>query len=1164
MPTEAPHSDGLQALFFSVVTHPVAVTMMFLAALNFGWVSYQRLPIELMPDISYPTITVRTGFDGAAPQEVESQVSRPVEESLATLDGLVSIQSRSRAGSSDVMLGFDWGTDMSAAAQSIRENLQTTFLPLETDRPLILRYDPSLDPFMRLALSVDSEAEVDLGEKRLDGEVALFALRELAEDDIKRKLETLPGVAAVRVLGGLEREIRIEVREDWLAARSVTMQQVEGALASENINVAGGSIIEGDVEYLIRTLNEYSTLDELKQIRIRRTDGVQIPITDVATLSPGHRDRQVISRLNGGEAVELEVFKEADANIVQVAERVGEVLEGNGAPVQFGGVAGLSDDLPAGVVLTVLDNQARFISDAVTNLRDTAVLGGFFAVAVLFLFLRDFRSTAIIGISIPLSVVVGFAPLYLQGISLNLMSLGGLALGVGMLVDNAVVVLESIQRWREEGLERIEASVRGVSDVATAVVASTLTTVAVFFPISFVEGVAGELFGDLSIAVVSSLLASLVVALFAVPTLAALELDLTGVLTGGGLMSSAARGAQENRVMYVARMFKVVWLRSWAAAREDWRASMVWNRQRRVRFLLLPYQLTRFLIHLLMAVAGASTAVLAGLAGRVFVRIQRWILGPAGWLALRAADRFQRVYQPLADSYENRLSGALSRPFGVLGGALLMFLVSLGLMGSLGTELIPELHQGRFTAELALPVGTPLERTAYIVSEAERIVESHPRVAVVYSTVGVDRTADARSDEGEHTARLRVQLTPDGDMATLENQVMEDLRQALAEIEKLKVKMVRPSLFSYQTPVEVVLFGFDMDLLRLSGDQVVEALSQSTGLRDVKTSLVSGNPEVRILYDRERLSRLGLDASSVASQVRNKVQGVEATKINQGEKRVALRVQLVERDRGTLEDLRSLNVNPNLVPAIPLSAVADFEEAVGPSEIRRVDQQRAVVVSANLSGFDLGNAADDIRSNLDAVPLDPEIRWTVAGQSKEMQESLSSLRFALLLAVFLVYVIMASTFENVVHPFVILFSVPLALVGAVLGLMLSGSPISVVVLIGVIVLSGVVVNNAIVLVDTVNRLRSDGLELDAAIEKAGKLRLRPILITTATTVLGLMPLALGFGAGSEMQGPLAVTVIGGLLSSTLLTLVVIPVVYRVMNRRTPVADPVVAGSGATT
>lgn len=1092
-----------------VVSRPVAVVMVFLAALVFGLVSYMRLPIELMPDMSYPTITVRTAWDGAAPQEVETQISQPIEESLSTLNGLIDLQSRSKAGSSDVVLGFDWGTDMAGASQSIRESLQTTSLPKDADRPMILRYDPTLEPFLRLALSSTDETEAN-------SPATLARLRVVADLELKRALEAMQGVAAVRVRGGFEREIHIALREDWMVARQVTVDAVRNALQSENINLAGGSVLEGDKEYLVRTLNEYTSIDELYSLGIRRNDGVVIPLTDLAEITDGHKERQVLSRLDGGEAVELEVFKEAGANVVRLADTVQAQLYGDGMLNK-----GLVAELPDGMKLIVLDDQASFIAAAVSNLRSTAILGGLFAVVILFLFLKDWRSTGIIGLAIPISIAIGFAPLYLAGISLNLMSLGGLALGVGMLVDNAVVVLESIQRYREAGDDRRVAASRGAADVASAVVASTLTTVAVFAPIAFVEGVAGELFGDLSLAVVSSLLASLAVALLLVPTLAGLEIQL-------------GQGSLERPVVLAGPL-------------EQARASRTWMQASPIRWLAAPYVLLRFVLTVVARALLAAAVVLSAWGTRAGFLVAKVVL----WLPVRgmelAATGFNKLFDLFERLYAGFLASALQHGLLLVVAAVGLFVASVLAIPLLGTELIPEVHQGRFTVDLALPVGAPLQRTQRVADEAESRILRHPQVGTAYSTVGADQRADTSADQGEHTARIRVELKGAQNLAAREESTMEDLRHSLAGLGEIKLS--RPSLFSTATPIEVVLFGPELDELKQVGATVAEALGQMPGLADVRSSQVDGHPEIQIVYDRERLHRLGLDPATVAQQVRDKVQGVVATRIQKGSERIDLRVQLLEANRDTLDDLRRLNVNPQLQPIVPLESVAAFEEAVGPSEIRRVDQQRAVVVSANLAGFDLGSMGTAIEDRLATLSLPPGITWQVAGQSSEMEESLASLEFALLLAVFLVYVIMASTFENLGHPFVILFSVPLAVIGTVPALLVAGQAISVVVFIGLIVLAGVVVNNAIVLVDTINRRRAEGLDPVEAVRVAGRLRLRPILITTATTVLGLLPLSLGLGAGAEIQQPLAVTVIGGLTSSTVLTLIAIPVVYTLFTGR---------------
>ena len=1154
----SPEDQGLEATFRVVVSRPVAVLMMFTAALVFGWVSYQRLPVELMPDISYPTITVRTAFDGAAPQEVESQISRPIEESLATLDGLATMESRSRAGASDVVLGFYWGTDMGASAQTIRESLQTTWLPKEADRPLILRYDPTLEPILRVALSYDGEGAGSVENMLLD-------LRHIAEQDIKRKLEAMPGVAAVRVIGGLEREIRAEVREDWLAARSLTMNQVQSTFSSENVNLAGGSILEGDTEYLVRTLNEYSSVEELGELRIRRSDGVMVPLSDVAVLSETHKEREVISRLDGVEAVELEIYKEADANVVQIASRVKSALFGDGPPtvgaepepepvasrrddgeLEFGGSPvrrGLSGTLPDGMRLMVLDDQAEFIEAAVTNLRDTAVLGGAFAVLVLFLFLRDFRATTIIGTAIPLSVLVGFAPLYLWGVSLNLMSLGGLALGVGMLVDNAVVVLESIQRFREAGESRHDAAVHGVSSVAVAVTASTMTTVAVFSPIAFVEGVGGELFGDLSMAVVGALLVSLVVALFGVPTWAALggavELDTEPDSVFGLL----ARWRSKDTSMW--GVVKGTLRGAWRPPMDDMKRSVGLVKERPLRRAIkVPYIVVRWLLHCSFTMSSAMTLVTAAVVGRVVYKVGAWIVAPVAGALMLAASGFQAVYRRFETSYEGWLGPALAHPGLVAMLAAVLFAASVTAVGTMGAELLPEVHQGRFTVEVSLPVGTPLSRTSEVMSHIEEGVASVPGVALAYATIGADARVSTRSDEGQHTGRVRVQVAEGFE----EDAVMDGIRAVVSDAPSVEARLVRPELFSFRAPLEVVVFGRDLEPLQTAADEVARRLSGLSALRDVKSSLQAGHPEIRISYDRERLHRFGLDTSTAAATVRDRIQGVSATNIHRGDLRMDLTVRLAEGQRASLADVRHLNINPSVNPPIPLDAVAYVTEGVGPSEIRRVDQQRAAVVSANLSGFDLAGASEDIEAALIGLPITQDMSTVVTGQFREMNESLTSLRFALILAIFLVYVIMASTFENLVHPLVILFSVPLALVGVVGALGVMGLPLSVVVFIGLIVLAGVVVNNAIVLVDTINRLRSDGLERMQAIRQAATMRLRPILITTATTVLGLAPISLGLGEGAEIQQPLAITVIGGLVSSTMLTLVVIPAVYALATR----------------
>ena len=586
--------------------------MIFIAAAVFGVVSYLRLPLNLMPDLSYPTLTVRTEVNGYAPQEVESQISRPIEEQLATTEGIVELESRSRAGISDVVLEFAWGTDMDDATQSVRERIQTIQLPQDARRPLILRYDPSQDPIHRIALSVDPEAT-----DAPRGEDALFVLRELADRQVKREIEAMDGIAAVRVRGGLEREILVEAR-DWLAARGVTLQQLVQTLGAENVNLPGGTCARGNGS----SSSAPSTSPSVEEVAALRfdADGVRVPISEVATVREASREREVVS-LDGRDAVELEVYKSADANIVQVAAALEARLEsqvvGWGEDGQPMTAPGLRDQLPEGVVLVVLEDQADFIEASISNLRSTAVLGGFLAVAVLFVFLRDFRATAIIAAAIPISIVVTFAPMYIGGVSLNLMSLGGLALGIGMLVDKAVVVLENIQVKVEQGLPRREAAIEGTKDVAAAVVASTLTTVSVFLPITFVDGVAGQIFGDLALAVVFSLLASLVDSLLFVPMLAAIDVRLP------------------DRAPRLREISASAGFSSIPAFKDAWGARTGGR-----RLLWAPYLVLRLVFQLTLEGFATAAAVSASLFGRAAAVVLSGILLPGGAALLSAANAF--------------------------------------------------------------------------------------------------------------------------------------------------------------------------------------------------------------------------------------------------------------------------------------------------------------------------------------------------------------------------------------------------------------------------------------------------------------------------------------------------------------------------------------------
>ncbi len=1185
VPPPVPSPDPGEGRRSFVTERPVAVLMLFIAAVVFGYFSLGRLSLSLMPEMSYPTLTVRTEYPGAAPEEVENDISRPVEEALGVIGGLQKISSVSRAEVSDVVLEFSWDTEISDASQSVLERLDMVFLPDEAKRPLILHFDPSLDPIMELSLSGEGQ--------RYEGEEGLRRVRRLADLYVKRVLEPIKGVAAVRVKGGLEEEIHVLIDEGELRRTKLSIQQVIDRLAQENINVAGGTIQEGRTEYLVRTLNEYENLQQIEDTIISTLDGREVRVSDIGRVEYAHKEREIVTLTDGSESVQIEIFKEADANIVDLAQRVkarvgrldleeetaraqriaaGERGADEGAQRGRGGrgdrggggsgeAAQLAQQLYRNedAILQLVADRSLFIESSIKEVRNTAMIGGLLAVIILYLFLREFRTTFIVAASIPISLLVTFAPMHLLGVSLNIMSLGGLALGIGMLVDSSIVVLESIHRCREEGDGVKPAAVRGTLEVRSAVWASTFTSIAVFFPMVFVEGVAGRAFGDLGLAVVCSLLASAAVALYLIPMLASRgSAEVSG--SGSGPDPGSDSGSEK-------RMPRFFHLDSPRILYHTFR-----DRGRLVRILFvvtvlpLAFILLRFVIGLTLEIMGKVLLLVFMVVGFLVARVFRPVVSVALklllWIPSRITDLFLSWLQGVYPSILRRM---LASP-AIMGTIVLGTFALIGFLAStMDTELLPEVHQGEFTVEVALPVGTPLTETQRRLTPVQdAILAEKEYIESLIVTFGYDPAQSERSDEGEHTARFKVLLEADRRGAEIEEQVIARIRRRFADLPDIGSQVTRPVLFSSRTPIAVEVHGDDLLQLKAMSDRVQAVLAEMPELTDVKASLQTGAPEIQIVYDRERLSRYGLNIYNVARMVRDKVQGYEATRFNMLDRRVPIIVRLNEAQRETVEDVSGLVVNPAGERPISLGAVADVRIGEGPSEVRRIDGRRVALIRANLGEGSLSGAVQAIHGELDTrVSWPPSMTYYISGQNEEWERSKGSLYLALGLSIFLVYVIMAIQFESLLHPFVIMFSIPLAFVGTVIAIKLLGIAASVVVFLGMIMLAGIVVNNAIVLVDYVNQLRRRGLDREEAIIQAGSVRLRPILMTTATTVLGLLPMALGVGDGAEIRTPMAIAVISGLLSSTFLTLLVIPSLYAVFDSlfaRQPRQDELVTAS----
>ncbi|HHN75093.1 MAG TPA: efflux RND transporter permease subunit, partial [Acidobacteria bacterium] len=860
--------------------------MVFLAAVVFGALSYSRLSLRLMPELTYPTLTVRTEYPGAAPQEVESDVSRPIEEAVGVIGGLGRISSISRAGVSDVVLEFDWKTDMAEATQDVLEELDRVLLPVQAERPLILHYDPSEDAVLELSLASTRQGPSDATELR--------RLRRLADRRIKRSLEPIRGVAAVRVSGGLEEEIQVLLDEEQLRRLRISAAEVIDRLAAENINLAGGTIRDGRTEYMVRTLGEFTDLQQIADTVVTERDGTPLRVGDLGRVVRSHKEREIITRTDGKPAVRIEIFKEADANIVDLAHRVRQAVGGVDEDQPGNTLAALLAD-EEGAALKVVADRSLFIESSLREVKQAALFGGLLAVAVLLLFIRRLRPTAIIAVSIPVSLAITFAPLNLLDVSLNIMSLGGLALGIGMLVDSSIVVLESIHRCREEGDEPAQAVVRGTREVRSAVFASTLTSVAVFFPMVFIVGVAGQAFGDLGTAVVVSLLASAAVALVLIPMLAAL--------------GSASSGPPE--APYRPRdLLPLAALRSFVGA---FRSTSPLR-----SILAAPWRLLLLAVALPLEVAGKT--LLAALM-LIFLLIRS--AGRAMGLAGRIFRRLAPEGKGIARFYSRVLIAGLDHPWLLLLAIAGCLGVTAVVLERMESELLPEVHQGEFTVEVALPVGTPLAHTAEVLTPVEQaLLAESGDIESLLLTLGYDRAQSQRSDEGEHTARFKVLLAPSHHSEQSEARVLGRIRRRLAAIPDIETRVVRPVLFSSKTPIEVEIQADDLIQLRALAEQAAALMSELPELNDVESSQRRGAPEIQVIYDRDRLSRLGLDIRTVAQLVRNKVQGTEATRYNLLDRRIPIVVRLGLDDRETADEVRALDVNPGGARPIPLEAVA--------------------------------------------------------------------------------------------------------------------------------------------------------------------------------------------------------------------------------------------------
>ncbi len=1065
------------------VHRPIFTIMVVLIVVLLGTISLLRLPIDLMPDISYPTISISCAYENAGPEEIEELITRPIEEAMSAVPGVEEVTSTSVEGQSTVRVKFSWGTDLDSAANDIRDRLDRVmryqYLPEEADRPTLRKYDLASFPILFLGAS-----------SNLDPVQA----RWIIEDQVKYRLERIPGVAAVDIRGGLEREIHVNLDPAKINALAIPLDKIISQIREGNVNIPAGSIEKGNFEVIVRTPGEYTDLRQLQDTVIAIRQGVPIQLKEIATVEDSWRKITRIVRVNGQPGISLYINKQSGKNTVEVARGVLAELER------------INRDIPQIKIIPTIDTS-DYIQRSIRNVGRSAFFGGVLAVIVLLMFLRNLRSTVIIATAIPVSIITTFALLYFGGFTLNIMTLGGLALGIGMLVDNAIVVLENIFRIRESkellavspghrpGYPRREAgakskgnpAVEGTEEVTSAIIASTLTTMVVFLPLVFMRGMSGVMFKQLSIVVAFSLLCSLAVALTVVPMLCA------------RILPSASRPSS-----LVPR----------ASSDEGARSK---EQGRRMN--------------------GGNPAHRPGLGSRMF----------------QISGRF---FKHLENSYKKLLHLALDHRAVVVILAVVVMVVSLMLIPYVGAELMPSTDEGEVRVEGEMQVGTRLELLDEKFQFLEEIVsQSVPEIQNVVTSVGGSRWRGT----GGHTGSIRISLKPQSQRSRSSEQIAADLRRKLNNIPGMIIRtragrglfILRVGTFEGDK-IEVEVRGHDLQKADMLAEQVKGLVESVNGITDVRISRESGSPEELVFIDRQKAADMNLTVAKIANALQTILSGTRAGYYRQAGDEYTILVKLRDAEKANLSDILDLTLaNSNGQPVV-LKNVVSVAPRSGPVIIERKDQERIVKVSADISGRDMGSVLSDIRQLLRTVPVPRDFTIAFGGDYEEQQKSFRELSLSCILALVLVYMVMACQYESLRDPFVVMFSVPLAAIGVILMLFFTGTTFNVQSFIGSIMLGGIVVNNAILLVDHTNLLRRrDAMPIREAIEEAGLRRLRPILMTAATTVIGLLPLGLGLGEGGEAQAPMARVVIGGLLSSTFITLVFVPVVYSIFERRTP-------------
>lgn len=1011
------------------VKRPVTTVMFILIVVLLGVVSVTRIPIDLYPDIEVPVALIQTSYPNVSPEEIETLVTAPIEESVGTIANIDSIQSFTSEGTSIVVVLFNFGVDMDFAALEMREkvDLIQDYLPDGASDPMVMKIDINATAIVQATLTGSDVA----------------TLYEYADSSIKPALERIEGVASVSIDGGYERYVSVKLDTAKVNNYGLGIDQIAGTLAAENINLPAGTVNKGDKQLVLRTVGEFDSLYDIKKTPITLPTGGVIRLEDVAEITLENEEQTSIAKVDGKPAVSISVMKQSGTNTVMVANEINKVLK--------------TIEEETAYDLKVVVDQSDFINEAIARVGSNAMIGGLLAIFILFIFLRSFRSTVIIALSMPISIIATGVLLYFQGITLNMMTLGGITLGIGMLVDNSVVVLENIYRFVQEGHNRREAAMMGAKEVAMAVTASTLTTVAVFLPMVFVEGITSIMFTEFALTVTFSLLSSLVVSLTLIPMLASKLLVVDEF---------------QNR-----------------------------------------HHVTRF-------------------------KITGWIL-----------DKADQAYTGLDNAYRKALEWALRHRKSVVFGGILFFVIGIASVGLVGMEFMPESDEGAFQISVTLEDGARVEDTQAAMDEVVQRIIGMETIDYIFTTTSGDEFTILSQNEGS----IYVKMIP---LDQREQSVFDAIVEAealMANIPGVQTSVVAISqsgmMGGASAAIAINIEGEDLDILEDIAADIIAAAKTVEGTRNVASSLEVASPQVEIYLDRNNASRFGLTTAQVSSQVQTMLDGRVATTYKMDGTELNVVIEGDSRYSESIDNLGQMEIQSPAGMSVPLEVIADVKEDVGALTIFREDLTRTVMVSSGVHGRDVASVTRDVRDKVEELDIPSGYYISYGGANQDMIEAFSDLFLALIIAIFLVYMIIAAQFESLLMPFIIMFSIPVAFAGGLIGLVLTYRTLNITSIMGMIMLSGIVVNNAIVLLDYINTRRGMGEDRFTAITTAGPIRLRPILMTSLTTIFAMVPLALGIGEGAELMASMGTTVIFGLLTSSLITLVLIPVVYSILDDR---------------